>query len=74
MSEDCPSSRYRHGEKAFSADEAIFIAIIVSRKDCFPEKSGPAVVPPRNDDFLLEFVPLLCGYHLQPSTFFTTQL
>jgi hypothetical protein len=22
-------------------------------KDCFPEKSGPAVVPPRNNDFLI---------------------
>ncbi len=30
--------------KAFSADEAIFLARIASRKDCF-------VVPPRNDDF-----------------------
>jgi len=30
--------------KAFSADEAIFLARIASRKDYF-------VVPPRNDDF-----------------------
>jgi len=39
---------YRHPiaigcEKAFSADEAIFLAGIANRKDCF-------VVPPRNDD------------------------
>jgi hypothetical protein len=37
------SSDYRHCEKAFSADEAIFMARIISMKDCF-------VVPPRNDD------------------------
>jgi hypothetical protein len=37
----------RHCEKAFSADEAIFLAQTASRKDCF-------VVPPRNDEFSIE--------------------
>jgi len=37
------TNRNRHCEKAFSADEAIFIAMVASMKDCF-------VVPPRNDD------------------------
>ena len=36
------SLRIRHCEKAFSADEAIFLARIDRVKDCF-------VVPPRND-------------------------
>ena len=40
------SPRDRHCEKAFSADEAIFIARITSMIDCF-------VVPPRNDDLFL---------------------
>ncbi len=44
------SRQIRHCEKAFSADEAIFLTKIASRKDCFPEKSGQAFVPPRNDD------------------------
>jgi hypothetical protein len=35
--------------EGFSADEAIFIAEIASMKDCF-------VVPPRNDDLILESV------------------
>lgn len=46
----------RHFEKAFSTDEAILLAIIARITDCFPEKSGLAVVPPRNDDlFTLQF-------------------
>jgi hypothetical protein len=40
---------YRHCEKAFSADEAIFMARITSMKGCF-------VVPPRNDDFSIESI------------------
>jgi len=43
----------RHCEKAFSADEAIFIARITGMKDCF-------VVPPRNDDFSSRSMPF--GY------------
>jgi len=39
----------RHCEKAFSADEVIFIARITSMIDCF-------VVPPRNDDLFYESV------------------
>ena len=38
--------RNRHCEKAFSADEAIFMARITSKKDCF-------VAPPRNDDLFI---------------------
>lgn len=46
----------RHFEKAFSTDEAIFLARIAGMTDFFPEKSGLAVVPPRNDDlFTLQF-------------------
>ena len=38
-------ARNRHCEKAFSADEAIFIARITSIIDCF-------VVPPYNDAYV----------------------
>jgi len=45
--------QFRHCEKAFSADEAIFIAKLTGMKDCF-------VVPSRNDDFSSRSMPLGC--------------
>ena len=36
-----------------SADFSSAGAIFPGKTDCFPEKPGQAVVPPRNDDFLI---------------------
>jgi len=71
-------------EKAFSADEAIFIARIIGVKDCF-------VVPPRSDDFfrksvngnlfqgllinfnlVMESCQLSCGYAIKLTTLLVT--